>query len=420
MAGVAGDGQAGTNGHGADANGWLARYQGRLVVALCAALAVIIVALGLLVDRVSRIDHRTALNELSADRLVAFGDRLAADGDVEAAVTAYTRALALGPRDDVETRLTAGRLRMIAENPDLLDPKGLAGLDFDRKWLLQADPKAFVGLGLVIEGQIALSAGDLGAAERKFNEVAADDTVGGAARLGLAMVFAARGDEAKARDGFAAAAERLPRSTYAQIGYGDRILADDPDKAEAAFLAALKVRDVASAHRGLARIHVARKDARGTIDELRKAVALDPKDVEGRANLGALLAAAGALEDARSVLESALAIRDDVPSLEQLLGVLFSMGRYDAVIRVSESYRDRQVSSPVATLHVARALEAAQNMVEAVGTYEQVEHDVKAMGTRLDPGTAKQVLDEASAGLKRLSTGDPFQPRPGPGAPSAP
>jgi tetratricopeptide (TPR) repeat protein len=371
-------------------------------------LAAIAVLLVMLAWGALRIEGALTRNDGAETRLVALGDRWMAEGDSEGAVTAYSRALAIVRSPAVEGKLAEARLRTVAENPDRLGAFAVADIEFDRKWLVSADPAAYGALSHAVMGQLALARGEVGQAEAEFRRAAESGSAPGPAMLGLAMVALARNDPSRARDAFAAAAAALPGSAYAQAMHGDACLAGEPGKAEAAYVAALKLRDVASAHRGLAKIRLASNDVPGGIAELRRAVAADGRDFESLASLGSLLAASGALDDADRALEDAYALRKDAGVATARTRVLLRLGRPQEAIRVAESHSLDSVDPvPPLRLDLASAYEMIGDLGAAFMEYTELAGDLKVATSNIDPADARRFLDEIEARLDRLAQGGP-------------
>jgi tetratricopeptide (TPR) repeat protein len=390
---------------------WTRKHPGlALVIGLAAFLLVVVPPL-IIVPVAGRIAGAVSTSQDAARSLAAFGDKMLTDGDAASAAAAYTRALGLDRSPAIEQKLLALRLKTLAENPDMLDARGLDDLNFDRKWLMDQKPADYGAISLAIAGHIALARGDVDSAEREFQRSAEFKGSSGPARLGLGMVALARGDAKKARDEFAAAAAAMPTSVYAQLTYGDLASADEADKAEAAYAASLKVRDTSRAHRGLAKLLVVRKDLQGAVNELRRAVAADPKDADALVMMGQLLASAGALDDAEKALRAALAIGPNLAAAETLTGLLIGKKQYDEAIAIGQSYFQRNQVSPILFLNVARATEASGQQAQALDAYRGCAEYVKGLGQQIDPELAKQILAETEAGIKRLA-GEPPPPPP--------
>jgi tetratricopeptide (TPR) repeat protein len=276
----------------------------RAVVAFVAGYVLVLAVLLLIASLVAEIEYKISFKFDSMKELEAYGDSLAAAGDTAGAVAAYRRAFALVPLNEIDRKILSIRLRQLAENPDLLDPRTVPEVAFDAGWLVHDPTVPHRGLSLAVKGQVALFRGNTEAAERAFEEIGRSDRERDLATLGFAMVHLARGETGKARDAFAEAAAALPLSVYAQVSYADLILKDDLLKAEGAYVAAIKVRDTARAHRGLAKVFIARKENGAAIAELRKAVALDGNDAESLGSLGSILASEGDADGAAAALRA--------------------------------------------------------------------------------------------------------------------
>jgi tetratricopeptide (TPR) repeat protein len=371
-----------------------------VVVAVAYALAGLLVIASLLVE----IAFQIGANRESSREFDAYGDSLAAAGDTGGAVIAYRRAFALVPLTEIDRKIIAIRLRELAENPDLLDPRTASDVAFDAEWLVHNPTAQHRGLALAVKGQVALLRGNIDAAEQAFEDTVWSRGYDDLATLGFAMVHLARGETAKARDAFAEAAAALPRSAYAQVVYGDLVRKDDLVKAEGAYVAAIKVRDTARAHRGLAKVFLARRENGAAIAELRKAVAMDGNDSESLGSLGSLLASEGDAEGATAALRASLKQRPDADLATTLSDVLLLLKRPAEAVELARPYLEDGTAAPLLRLNYARALELAGMADEAGKAYAGLSRILDDAGRQLDAATAGRIRREIEAGLARLGS----------------
>lgn len=334
--------------------------------------------------------------------LVKLGDEMSKEGDFGGATKAYVQAQNLAPSPDVEYKLVKMRLQTLAENPDLIDQRALDDLDFSRRWMITLDRERESGVAIAISAHLSLLRGDVEAAELLFKRASDLDGGQGIGKIGLGLIALRRNDIKKAREEFAAAAAALPKSAFAQMTYADLIAEEDPQKAETSYVASLKVRETANAHRGLAKIYMKRNDLQAAAAELQKAVSLDPKDTDSMINLGRILASVGALDDAVRTIRSALAIRPDVGGAELLTSILLNQGRFQEVIDVGQPYLERNVQSLALCMNVARAHDRNGQARAAIDLYRACREGVERVKAQLDPATVQGVTAEIEAALKNL------------------
>ena len=186
-----------------------------------------------------------------------------------------------------------------------------------------SDPKV-TAFKLIAEGNIALQKGDLGKAQRRFEEAAERDPALVGARLGLAACAYQRDDLKEARrlirevlDQDASNAQAL--GLRSMLNWKDgKLSAALKDGTQAVALAP----DDAQLHKFLGIVLHANQKTAEAIEEMSQAVDLDPADGESLLNLAILLVSqpTPALEEARSHYEAALKLgQPREPNLDALL-----------------------------------------------------------------------------------------------------
>lgn len=248
----------------------------------------------------------------------AIGNAAFALGDYDAAEAAYTEALAAAPSDGhaalhrAWTREAAGRLAAALEDYDLA-METMGGSEprvaLDRGRLLRALGAPALALD-DFQTALDLVAATLNAGA-SGDETARLERIRVAALLGAAQSYNDLGQAQDAQARLAelqafAPLEAMPppaaRSTRFELGRA-ALLARDHRRAEALFTALIDAapeRPAAYANRAQARLGL--DDLSGALDDLRRAVELDPRDPAYRYALARVAAAAG---DVRAAVEAA-------------------------------------------------------------------------------------------------------------------
>ena len=188
--------------------------------------------------------------------------------------------------------------------------------------------------------------------------------------LGMAELGNKTSDIPRAR----AVAASLPRSFRAQGCYGVTLLAQriyDASIEQFRKAIALNPDDVV-AHNSLALALQTIGKPDEAIPHLAEVVRIEPRDVKARVALGKLLAHAGRFEEAVAQLTRAAAIKPGDPEARRSLGrVLATWGRLEEAIAQFGEVLDRDPGDVTAILYLGDALASSGRLQDALHRYEQ-------------------------------------------------
>ncbi len=333
------------------------------------------------------------------------GDAALANGDFQAALTAYARARAVRATSGIERKVARARAELVAIRPDLLEARAVADLEYECEWLLTEDP-ATRATCQVVTGHIAALNQGVDAAKKAYQEALAASPGHPGAHLGLALIAYRTGDSRTAQAEFDAVLKKVPDHVDSLIGLGDiHLAAGETDAAVESYTKAIQAREDARAHHGLGLALARQNKAQEAAVEFQRSIALNPQAFNSYVALGNLLAGAGALDRAEQAFRSALSLRQDASVQVALASVLTRQGRAAEAMQLIGAALNAGSREPAVLLEAARALEALGRKEEARGFYEATGNALKEVSSTMDPDTAKAMGREVEAGLQRTSSG---------------
>lgn len=332
------------------------------------------------------------------------GDAAFAQGDFQAALTAYTRARAVLGNPRIERKVARSRAEVVAIRPDLLDIRIVADLEYECRWLL-ADDSQTRATCFAVFGHIAALNQNSEAARKAYSDALAIVQDHPGAHLGLALLAYRAGDTRTAQAEFSAVLKKVPGHLDSMIGLGDIYLAQgDTGAAVESYSKAIQTRDDARARHGLGLAYARQNKVQEAAQEFERSIALNPQAFDSYVAYGNLLAGAGVLARAEQAFRSALALRQDASVQVALASVLTRQGKAAEAMQWIGPVLNAGSREPAVLLEAARALQALGRIEEARGFYEATGNALKDAAATMDQATLEAFRKEVEAGLQGTGT----------------
>src|ERR1700719_2893379 len=327
-----------------------------------------------------------------ANGMLDLGDSLFRQGEYDAAIAQFRKALSLRP-DDVRAHRTLGDL--------LWNKNDLDGAVTEYREALRLNPND--GPAHRSLGNLLLSKNDFDGANTEYREALRINSEDGEVHRSLGQVLWNKNDENGAIEQYREALRIDPADLAAHRSLGDALMVKG-DAAGAAKeyqeLVRLAPSDV-SAHDILGEALVEKHDIDGAMAEYRAALRLKPDDPWAHAGVGNILLGQGHAEQALDEIKKATAARNDGPPFAYgLLGRAYvSLHRYDEAIEAWKQDKKASPWDPEAPATIASLFVQQKRYGEAVAELQSALTD--------NPKFAEYPPLEFALGRAQLRAGEP-------------
>ena len=299
-----------------------------------------------------------------ANQLLDLGDALFRQGDYDAAIAQFRKALSLRP-DDVRAHRTLGDL--------LFNKNELDGAITEYREALRLNPND--GAAHRSLGNVLFNKNDFDGANTEYREVLRLNPEDSEVHRSLGDVLFNKKDLDGASAEYREALRIDPKDGLAYRGLGDVLWnKNDENGAIEQYRQALRIDpNDANAHRSLGDVFLTRGDAAGAAKEYQELVRLDPSDASAHDSLGEVLLEKQDVDGAMTEYRAALRLKPDDPWAHVGVGnILLGQGHAEqAIDEIKKATAAGSDGPPLAYGLLGRAYTALRRYDEAMDAWKQ-------------------------------------------------
>ncbi|HRI69856.1 MAG TPA: tetratricopeptide repeat protein [Polyangium sp.] len=318
---------------------------------------------------------RTAQAQL--DDHLQRGDKALAEGHYAEALTAYRHAHDLAPTSaQVQRAQMWVRVALMADRPSNIGPESLEDIAYEAKVLLDApdtgERKRAICLAAL--GNLFARKGDFDQAKTKLVEATKADSTSAIAHAALGMLLLGRTDQvAAAKVELELALQLEPKSVTALLGMGRAKLAEgDLPGAIRQFEASLVDSDDPVTRTMIGNVRFQQHQYAEAVEQLTRAVNLDPKSADAFSLLGQAQLGQGKLDEAEQALRAALQIRQDEQTTIALGFTMARMKRSEQALAIFGQVLTTNPNAAPALFGMGIANEDLGRTEQAITVYRRV------------------------------------------------